>query len=229
MNFLELCQAVRREAGISGNGPTSVVNQQGEYARIVNWVKNAWQEIQLKRSDWYFLRGSFSFDTTIGTASYAPSATGIATRFKAWDIDSLKVYLKSAGINDERRLVYLPYESFRANYLTGQRISSRPLYFTFDPALNLVVGDVPDAVYTISGEYFKKPQVFAFAASSDNNVAPDMREEYHMLIVYEALRKYALFESAPEVLSYAMQEASLIRNALESTQLPKMQLAEPMV
>jgi len=35
MNFLQLAQRVRQEAGISGDGPVSVVNQTGEMKRVV--------------------------------------------------------------------------------------------------------------------------------------------------------------------------------------------------
>jgi hypothetical protein len=229
MTFLELCQKLRQEAGISGAGPASVVNQQGEYARIVNWIINAWQEIQLTRKDWYFLRGDFTFDTVALKGAYTPAEAGISTRFKMWDIDSLRLYLKSTGQNDERSLTYLPYEDFRRQFLTGQRLNNRPLYFTFDTDLNLVFGDIPEAVYTVTGEYFKKPQVFASTVTENNTVVPDMPEEYHMLIVYEALKKYAMFEAAPEVLQYAMTNASRIYNALQSEQLPKFITASPMV
>lgn len=229
MTFLELCGLLRQEAGISGSWPSTVVNQTGENGRIVNWIRRAWHEIQLSNKHWYFLRGEFSFDTTIDQSVYMPVQAGIAERFNGWDIDSFKMFLTLVGFNDERSLVYLPYEDFRRQFLTGQRLVTRPLYITFNPSLELVLGDIPDAVYTVSGEYFKKPQILASAVSDDNNVRPDMPEEYHMLIVYEALRKYAMFEAAPEVLAYAKEEASKIRNALESNQLPTIQLAEPMV
>ena len=49
MTYLELCQTLRREAGVSGVGPASVVDQSGEYLRLVEWIKAAWTEIQLLR------------------------------------------------------------------------------------------------------------------------------------------------------------------------------------
>ena len=55
MNFLELCQRVRQDAGVSGEGPTAVTGQSGILSRIVSWVKQANNEIQLKNKDWRFL------------------------------------------------------------------------------------------------------------------------------------------------------------------------------
>ena len=57
MNYLELCRRARRECGIAGaeTDPTAVTSQVGEYRRLVDWVSEAWTEIQGRHTDWRWL------------------------------------------------------------------------------------------------------------------------------------------------------------------------------
>lgn len=215
MTFLELCADLHLEAGISGIPPNSVINQAGENKRIVNWIKNAWHEIQLNRKDWLFLRGTYSFNTNINDGKYSASDAGISTRFREFDKNSVKLFQESIGVNDEYEINYIPYEQYRSIYLTGTQVPSRPLYYSIDTDMALLLGYKPNAIYTVSGEYYKTPQILAA-----NDEVPDMPIEYHRVIVYKALEAYALFEAAPEVLSRAMKGFNAIYNRLENNQLP---------
>ena len=80
--YLEICKRVRQEAGIAGTGPASVLNQTGEYKRVVDWVASAWEDLQNKRSDWLWMQGDFTFVTIASQDSYTPVEAGIATRFR---------------------------------------------------------------------------------------------------------------------------------------------------
>lgn len=91
MNFLGLVQRLTQEAGASGAGPTDVVGQQGEYARMVNWVNDAWLDIQSLHQDWEFLRTTCSFPTVDGQAVYTATQAN-ATNFGMWDIDTFRNY-----------------------------------------------------------------------------------------------------------------------------------------
>ena len=55
MTFLELCQTVRSEVGISGTGPTTVIGQEGQLLSIVNFTAEADFLIQGLWLDWNFL------------------------------------------------------------------------------------------------------------------------------------------------------------------------------
>ncbi len=49
--YLKICQDVTRECGIAGGAdtspkPTAVIGQSGELNRVVNWVSDAYTEIQ---------------------------------------------------------------------------------------------------------------------------------------------------------------------------------------
>ena len=60
----------------------------------------------------------------------------------------------------------------------------------------MTFGPIPDQIYFINGEYFKK--LTEFSADTDT---PRIPERFHMLIVYKIMMYYGGFESAPEVFS----------------------------
>ena len=106
LNFLQLCQKLRQEAGISGSGPLTTVNQTGELYRVVDWVQQSYNDIQEKHDDWNFLRFTFNLPLTIGQSVYSsyinssnPSyavAYGLPTNLADvanWRKESMRCYL----------------------------------------------------------------------------------------------------------------------------------------
>ena len=55
MTYLQLCQRLRAECQDIGSGPQTVSNASGRDLRYVNAIREAWQKIQLMRSDWDWL------------------------------------------------------------------------------------------------------------------------------------------------------------------------------
>ena len=106
MTFLELCQRMRQECGISGTGPSTVVSQTGNLKRIVDWVNTAWIDIQTTHQDWDWMRASASFPTVASQAMYE-LGTGTGTvgvsvaTFGRWDRDTFRNYVTSVGTNSE--------------------------------------------------------------------------------------------------------------------------------
>lgn len=222
MTYLELCQAVRQESGgIAGSGPSSVSGQTGDLKRVVDWVRRAYNDIQLESSQWRWLTAQFQFTTIAGVQAYSPTAAGIAARFDRWNPRTIR--LNRTGPQDEIPLEYISYDEFRAIYLTGPRPESRPSVVSITPADELIFGNIPDAVYTVTGEYQKSLQVL----TTDADV-PEMPTQYHDAILYWALTKYARFESAPEVYQDAMDNYRRLMTGLRIHQLPKVAQAEPL-
>lgn len=221
MNYLQLCQTVRELAGIPGTGPTSVAGQSGELRRLCNWVAQAWNEIQLKRADWLWMWDDTSFDTTAGKSIYAPVADLGLTRFARWKECSFSIYLKSSGKGAEVDLGHWQYNSFKGDYLYGTKATAtgQPDAIAIAPNRSLILGLIPDAVYTVEGEYYKSTQVLA--ADSDT---PEMPEIYHMAIVHKALIKYGAYEAAGEVVQEQITNLSAVMNRLEQDQLPEVNL-----
>lgn len=91
MNFLELVQRLRSETKASGTTVTSVVSQAGEYARLVNWINDAWLDIQSAHTDWGWMRSDVTFPTVTGRPINTLAQIGI-TNFGSWNRDSFRNY-----------------------------------------------------------------------------------------------------------------------------------------
>lgn len=95
MNFLQLCNRVRQDCGISGSDLTTVTSQTGEFLRITNWVNEAWMDVQAMRTDWMWMRKSITFPTVAHQTTYTPTQIGL-TDFSEWDRDTFRNYANPA-------------------------------------------------------------------------------------------------------------------------------------
>lgn len=220
MNYLELCQRTARECGVSGTGPTTVLNQIGELSRIINWVATALNDIETAHPQWGWMKRDVSFPTVAGQASYNPEVDcGIATdTFNVWQRFRFRNYVTASGNISEIEMDYITYDNWRDNYSYGatRYVQTRPLEFGIAPdQRTLVLGPYPAAGYTITGEYFRAPQVLA--ADAD---IPEMPKSFHMTIVYKAMMYYGMYESAAEVLSRGSQEFDKMMGRLDALKLP---------
>lgn len=221
MDFLTLCQRTARECKIPGAGPSTVASQTGELGDIVRWVALAWDEIQEYRRTWKWMRGTFSFNTVAATSVYSLATIGIDTTFRVFQTDATKIYLTATGLSDEGLLPYLPWALFEYRYLIGSVPNDRPQAWTNRPEDNaVVVGPTADAVYTISGTYWK-----AQTKLVNNADEPDMPADFHPLIVYWAAENYAAGEEAEYLRSWFERKKSEWLARLEETWLQKMNFA----
>src|ERR1035437_3389469 len=111
MNYLKLCQRAAIECGVSGT-LTTTAGQIGSLARIVNWVGDAWNELQTERDDWDWMRSSNLLGSGV---SFSPAAAQYNTQlgtgagqvgvdvdsFGKWDEASFRCYTNanaSSGI-----------------------------------------------------------------------------------------------------------------------------------
>lgn len=230
MNLLQLAQRLSIECGVTNTPMTTTVGVTGTNYKLVNWIKSAWLEIQGVHDNWNWMREPFAFNTVAGTGDYVPSAitntlTGQPfTDLRYWWKDTFRCQKVSIGVQDEQWLVEWEYLVFRNTYRFNVQVNGRPVVFAIRPnAKAVLLGQIPDDVYRISGEY----QVLPSDLTVDTDV-PDMPEHLHMIIVYKAMQFYGLYESAPEVLTRGNTEYSRLLNQLEREQLPEMYLGNPL-
>ncbi len=226
MNFLELAQRLRQEAGIAGSGPSAVTSQTGELKRIVDWVASAWEEIQNMHTTWRWMRQTATVTTSASDGNYSLSDFGISTSFSYWYPESFTIYRQSIGQSDERDLHWIDYDTWRRLYNFGAAASTdgQPVEFSIAPDEAIVLGYRPDAAYVVKGEY----QSGAVALAADDDT-PGCPTRFHMAIVWKALMYYGEFESAPEVYGRGRNNFNTFLSALETSQLPPMTLAPPLV
>jgi len=232
---LQLCQDLSRECDISGGDtvPAAVTDQVGELQRVVNWISQAWTEIQNRHTNWRWMRVGFTVNTTSGDGSYAfgdctddLTSSAIST-FSRWLVDDEedpgKIYLSSGGVGTQTWLTYANWNDFKSIYRIGTQNNAYPIHVSIDPQDNLIIGPKPNDIYVIKGDFQRGEQ--SFAANSDT---PDMPSRFHKLIVYEAMKKYGFFESASEILARSNYEANKLMRQLEANQLPDLPVGGPM-
>lgn len=218
MTFLELCQSMAIEAGISG-GIVSVSNQSGEAQRVVRWVSRAYGYIQSLHQDWKFLRRDVQFPVVVGQVKYTPDGAGVLlAEFGRWCfLDCWRSYLTATGVADEQELQYMEYDDFRRTYMFGNaRLQpGRPQVVTVAPDQSLMLWPQPDDAYTIVGEQYRAPAIMTI----DTDV-PIFAAQYHDVIMWRALMMYGEFEGDPSVIGTGQTEAERVLDAMEARYLP---------
>lgn len=189
--------------------------------RIVDWISSAYEDIQNLHATWRFLRNDFSFSTIISTQDYTPAAVSL-TDFAHWIKTDIRIY---SAVADEYFLDYCPWEIFREAYFFGSNRtqSGRPTVVTVKPNNALALWQIPDAVYTVNGEYYKSAQIMS--ANADIPVIP---ARYQMIIVWKALLHYGAYAGAEEKYAHGNNEYKKILSMLEFDQLEDTTFGEPL-
>lgn len=218
MDYLTLCQRARHEAGISGEGPTTVLNQTDQLKKVVNWVAEAWTDIQLFKPNWLFMHKEGTFNTVAATRDYLADDYAV-TDLKLWDNGSFLIHDPAIGESDQNGLIYLPYGKWRNQYRNqmGARTDERPNIVTILPDNKIRLEPRPDKVYTLDFEYKRSTQLLA----ADADVPTNLDEDYHLMIVWGALKYYGFYEDAPEVLEEAEINYEKYESRLLIEQLPE--------
>ncbi len=204
--FLEMSQELARLCGIQGSGPTDVTTATGIELRIVNYVKNAWIDIQNHPKQWrwmlapYYQAGTTPLQTAAATNDYTLPTT--VTTVRNVVVDSFKSYLTATGTSDRQRMTFVPYRQFERRYGVVTSSDNRPRVVTMLPSGKMRFHPQPDAIYSIEFDHFKRAQVLAVDADT-----PEMPSDHHQLIVYEAMKRFGKAEDAPELIRFAEEEA----------------------
>jgi hypothetical protein len=233
--YLELCRKLAREALVtqSTTVPSAVTGQTGQLYRLIEWVRDAWVDVQNRHDDWRWMRRAFTLNTVSGDDSYAyGDATDVdaavaISRFKHWwahdDRDPYKCYLQSDGIATQYRLIYMPWESFKWIYLMGSQNNGKPAHITVDHQDNLRIGPKPDGVYVVTGDFQRGAQVL-----SANGDIPELPKDHHDVIWSYAIQKYGMTHVAQEAFIKGDREATRRMRALERSQKPQLVTGAPL-
>jgi len=214
MNFLELCQAVSREMGVNEVASTS--GQTGDAKRIVEWVRNAWLEIQGASAEWNFLWKRVAFQTSSGTKQYTPSSSDV----NVWDTHYFSVFKTSEGEDTETALRVMSHRDYKREDI-GVPTESRPTHIILVPNGDMILYPTPDDAYTVQLAYYKHP--VSLSADSDT---PAIAAHFHSMIVDKAIEYYGVFEEAPNVYQGAALRYQQKFNRLLRSQSPMMAQGE---
>lgn len=218
--YLQLCQRLRQEGGISGSDAT-VVSAAGEWKRLCDWISQAYIEIQEDRPNWEWMRATKSFATIANQAEYAYASAPISiTSFSRWRDNSFRIY--STNVGDEHQLTQMAYDDFRELYRIGNDTISYayPSVISVSPTKSLFLALPPDAVYTVTGEYYAAPTILAADADT-----PAMPARFHLAIVYKAMMYLGGYEAASEIYQRGEKGYREMYGRLMDDQLPMVQIA----
>ncbi len=189
---------------------TSVVNQTGEFQRIVDNVSQGWQDLQNERQNWDWMRssqllgGGVSFATISGQAEYqlgtGPGTVGVAAdAFASWVKRSFRDQTTTSGVQDQIFLAWISYEAWRNAYSYGaqQTVETRPVAIAVGPNNSICVGPWPTSVYTLTGDYFRAPAIM----TTDTDTPTDLPLQFQIAIVWRACWYYGIYKNAPEVVA----------------------------
>ena len=214
-NFLQLCQRAAREAGVTNAAvsplPTTVEAQVGELARMVDYVADAWRELQGTKK-WSWMWESVTLTIPAGASSIA---AGIPhDRWDKQSVYSVGVTSDSAG----RWLSYVPWDEFRSLYpriATGSTLGS----WTIAPDLTFRLNGITSINLPLTAERWVLPT----SLRVDGDVPP-MPADLSMLLVYMAVRKYAGYDEAGTQRNVSLIEEKRLYNDLLSRCLPEWRL-----
>jgi hypothetical protein len=219
--FLQLCEDVARESGAAGRAPVSVVGQTGRAAKVVDWVRDAWIEIQNQRDSWSFLQGEWTGTLTPGTAVYTAASFEIP-RFARWGGDtpvSRSVTLRDPDqdAGQEAPITQLTDPDWRRRYFVGAHAQGRPVHYAILPDDSIAFGATPDKAYLMRGEYRKSPQIL-----EANGDIPDMPERFHRAIVWQAIMFMAEHDEGAFAIQTAQRRLNPIMHQMHRDLLPRM-------
>ena len=226
MNFLQITQRLRRKCRVTGTGPTTVIGQSEEYARLVDFVNESWMTLQRKRRDWWWMRNSMTFPTVAGQASYTLAqieATGTGfSDFGNWCRDQFRNYPTATGQAQEMFMNPISHNEWRDiyQYGTNRTTEQRPQEFAILPSQGIGLGPTPAVGYTVTGDYFKVPTEMVLDAD-----IPALPSQFHMAIVYGAMMLYGVSESSPEIYDEGNNSLTAIMREIEDHQLPEIEVA----
>lgn len=211
--FLQICQDARRETGISGSGPVSVLTATGIEKKIVGYVVQGLIDVQTYRLDWPWMYRDLSFNTSPDKERYSCVELNL-TDVESWDFSGASIYKTVDGKAGEVFLGSATYDNWWNFHRIGLQLPAQPSAIFFDPATNdLMLFPVPNAEYTIHLRYYRAAQVLA-----GNNDIPRMptNAAWQDIIMWRALWYYGYHDGAPDVLAEAEMKWDEMIQALDN-------------
>lgn len=241
-NFLELAQRACVECGVASStgittALTSVDTATGSIGRVCNWVADGWTDIQMDNDQWDWMRSSnilgtgISFATVAGQPSYplgiGAGTVGVAVdSFGKWveeDPDgsgsSFWNHTTAVGVNDEMQMPVQSFGLWRNTYMQGanRNVRTRPSIVAIGPDHSLCLGQMPNGLYTVTGDYFMAPSNMV----NDIDTPLGLPARFWLMIVYRCMMKYGEYIPAPEVFSRGSRENDEMYAQLTAMRAPK--------
>lgn len=182
MTLLEMVQKAIRKSGAKVDVPTTVSGATGLVELFVEWVQDAWKEIQLERLGWHWrvLRDQVMAITS-ATDEYDMPST-----LESINLRTVTIY---SAVADEALMSYISYDEWRRRRDLATRATGRPTCFCITPNDKLALYPQPDDTYTLRYDGILKVEILD--NTNDNATPTNIADEYQDGIVWLAVQHYA--------------------------------------
>lgn len=234
MTFLELCKFTHRYLGggqdLPGTAPTTTVGQTDYLFEIVNWINDAYSNIQQESRDWNWLRARATLPVVIATNTITRTTAQVTHT----DYDYLLplvsngaifclIYDPTIGVGDQTYCNFIPYEEWRGWKDRGVLPSGKPGYFTIRPDFTIELSPKPDKNYTLIADYRKTLDVL-----SGDSDTPLMPSQYHESIAWQACLLWAAQRESPNKYEIFKKQYDDMLRRMKNEQIPDIRLDESM-
>lgn len=214
--YLQLVQKAARNCPVAGGGPVSVLDTSPEEnVLLINFVADEWADLQTQRTDWRWLRKKATFALTPNTSVYTPATIGASVadvlNLAAWE----RVFRAQRTGEPDVPVSYMEEDRFVSSYT-----ESVPTSTGFPVAVTVRERDqalwfypVPDAAYTVHLRFTVKPTALTVDGST-----PDMPSNFHDILVWGAVERWAYHQEAQSKAVYAASQRGRLFDNLVRTQ-----------
>lgn len=206
--LLQLVNQAKLEIGVEGAALTTVAGHTGMPAKLVNWTIETDYFIQSMNFDWDFLWTQFTENTVAGDPDHSKPAD-----LSIWDRESFWIdYTTDEAI----QLNVEEYRAYRDSMRSGVKVNDTPTTIIVLPTKNLKLEPPPDAVYSLTADYWKKP--VKMSADSDEPLIP---VQYERIIIARVKMYFAEEQEVPGLYQIAQVEYDALLDRLTAHELPE--------
>ena len=181
--YLEMVQKAIRKSGAKVDAPTTIVGATGITELFVEWVQDAWKEIQLEHLGWNW---RVSRDETLAITS-ATDEYAIPATLESFDKRTVSVY---DAVDDESPVDFVDYHYWRIHLdKLNPTAASKPIKYTITPDDMIAFYPAPDQNYTVRFDGLTNVEILD--DTDDADTPTGIGSVYHDGIVWRAIMYYA--------------------------------------
>lgn len=189
---------------------TTVVGQTGLKGEIVNFVNDAYQDIQRDRKDWPWriTQGTLALSSGNRVIALTTITGSLSTYYEMRPMTAINraqyilCYNTATGVSDETEVWFIPYWKWRGWFDARTIATGKPQFFTIRPDRGIEFDRTLDANYTIAFDYTRV--IHVLAVDADEVYIPP---EYDDVIPWGAVLMYCRTRPKAQDLKREAKEA----------------------
>ena len=204
MNKLQIAQLINTLAGTQGTVDTTE-GTSGYQATLVEFLDQAYNDIQIFRESWKFMQGTVDIPLNIALNTFSSDDIAKGTRI----------------IYDKRVLKEIPYEV----WVLRDHPANKPVEWTVNPYTDELEFNTLDGTYIVTLQYQKVPDEL-----TSNLDTPLLPKRFHGIIAYKALIGLGSYLGNYDLITKYSNKYSIELGALMRSQVPvKFLTTKPLV